>query len=402
LEIRAVDDQDTRDPSPAFADFSFTNRPPSVTIIGAPRPPTMPDGSGGDSTYASATFEWRTTDPDGDLNRVTYRVWLIGSEDRTRIVTGRTYTIPSADFLNASGQLQTGVRSVVVEPIDDGGLVGTADTASWYVRAPSAASNTHGRLLIVDDSPSARQGDAATDQFFGDAAARNLPPGTWSVLRLQFNRAFRSARDVEQTFALFDAVVWYRGDSERFEEVGSSPTTTNPLRDYQDGIGAYLDAGGNFLLEGRYLFRNTEVSGVTLGYLNPDAATRYLGSDGLVEHGPTGSPTESPTVWGINQARVLRFKSPDGGTVYEDSLRFAAARSGLFCFAVRDTNDVALWARTGQLSQGNTEDLAVGVNVAQPSGGRAVVLAIPIRVANGYASVPRILDKIFASLGLTP
>jgi hypothetical protein len=283
----------------------------------------------------------------------------------------------------------------VVQPIDDGGLVGTSDTTTWYVRAPSATSTTHGRLLIVDDSPALRQGNAATDQFFADAAARNLPAGSWSVLRLQFNQSFKSVRDLEQTFALFDAVMWYRGDPERDEEVTLS-TRAQPLRDFQDGIGAYLDAGGKFLLEGRYLFENFDVSGIRTGYLRPDLVTRFFGSNRLVEHGPTGSSTDSPTVWGINQTRVLK------STVYQDSLRFAAPRSGLFCFDVRDTNDVALWARQGQLSQGNTVDLPVGVSVPQASGGRAVVLTIPIRVANGYASVPRILDKIFASFGLTP
>jgi hypothetical protein len=382
FEVRALDNSGLRDPSPAFADFSFTNQPPTVTITGAPGP--------SDSTYASATLDWSTVDPDGDVNLVRYRVWLDGQDSTTApLIAGRRYTVPSQDFIDG-GVFRGGIRTAYVKPIDGGGRVGNTASTSWYVRETNAGS----RLLIVDDLPSSNALNQSSDALFEDAAARNLAPGAWSVLRLQFNRAFRSARDLEQTFALFDAVIWYRGD-----QPGSSATSSDPLRDLQEGIAAYIEGGGKVLVEGRHLFRSTDVSSVTTGSLLPEMASRLFGSDRLAEHPPSGGANESATVWGINNGRILR------SSVWQDSLRFAASRSGIYAFEVRDTAFVAFWARSGVLSQNNPVDLPVAVTVPHSSGGHAIALGFPLRIANGFnnAGLPgRVLDRAFQDLGLIP
>jgi hypothetical protein len=386
FEVRALDNSGMRDPTPATANFSFTNQPPVVTITGAPGP--------SDSTYASATIDWNIVDPDGDAGAVQYRVWLDGQDSTTApIITGRRYTVPSAAFVDG-GIFRGGIRTVYVKPIDDGGRVGNTVSTSWYVRETTPDA----RLLIVDDLPSNNALNQSSDALFEDVASRNLAPGTWSVLRLQFNRAFRSTRDLEQTFALFDAVIWYRGD-----QPASTGTANDPLRDLQGGIATYVEGGGRILLEGRGLFRSTDVSGVTTGSLDPLLADRLFGSDRLAEHPPSGGANESATVWGINNGRVLR------STIWQDSLRFAASRTGLFAFEVRDTAHVAFWAPAGTLSQNNPVDLPVGVSVPHPRGGKppghAIALAFPLRIANGYnnASLPgRVLDQAFQDLGLLP
>ena len=383
FEVRALDDDGLRDESPAFADFSFTNLPPVARITGAP--------GAGDSTYASATIDWSITDPDGDVNAVRYRVWLDGQDSTTvPLVTGRRFTVPSAAFLDGA-VFRGGIRTVSIQPIDDGGLAGAIVRTSWFVRETSPSV----RLLIVDDLPSSNPLNQSSDQLYIDAAQRNLvDPATWSVLRLQFNNTFRSAEDMRQTFALFDAVIWYRGDRD-----ATTATAVDPLRDLQEGIAAYIEGGGRILLEGRGLFRSTDVSGANTGSLQPSLASRIFGSDRLAEYPPTGGATDSPIVWGINNGRILR------SSTWADSLRFAASRSGVFAFEVQDTSNVTFWARAGVLSQNNAVDRAVGINVPHPSGGRAIVFAFPLRVANGYNNVQlpgRVLDRVFQALGLAP
>ena len=390
FEVRAIDDAGQHDPSPAIADFSFTNLPAVVTITGAP--------AARDSVYATATIDWSTVDPDGIVNRISYRVWLDGNEANARIVTDRTYSIPPADFIDG-GQVRAGTRYFVVQPIDDGGLVGTADTATFFVRDAAGA-----RLLVIDDVPSSQQLNYTTDQLYYEAAQRALGPGppapgsAWSLLLLEFNRPFRSITDLEQTLSQFDAVIWYRGD------LPAAPLgPASPLRDYQDALVSYVESGGHLLVEGRGLFQSTDVAGTTTGSLRPDLAPRLFGGD-LVRREIQGRPGDSTTVFGINNGRSLKT------SMWSDSLRFQAARDGLFCFHYGDTNQVAFWAPPGELASGHPgnppEHLAVGKSVPHPGGGRAIVLAFPLRVGNGFTAppnpsvgtVPRILDRIFAQL----
>jgi hypothetical protein len=69
-------------------------------------------------------------------------------------------------------------------------------------------------------------------------------------------------------------------------------------------------------------------------------------------------------------------------------------------FAVRDSQYVALWARAGTLTPANGFDIPVGVTVPQPGGGRLVAITVPLRSANGFNTVPRFLNGVFAQLGL--
>ena len=379
FEVRAIDDASQRDPSPAVADFSFSNAPARVTITGAP--------AARDSVYATATIDWSTVDPDGIVDRVSYKVWLDGNEANARVITGRRYSIPPADFVDG-GAVRAGNRYFVVQPIDDGGMVGTADTAFFFVRDAQGA-----RLLLIDDVPSGQQLNYTTDQLYYDAANRAVP-GAYSLLLLQFNKPFRSITDLEQTLSQFEAVIWYRGD-----QPAIASGLADPLRDYQDGLVAYVQSGGHLLVEGRGLFQSTDVAGTLTGSLRPDLGPTLFGGD-LVRREITGRPGDSTTVFGINNGRVLK------SSMWSDSLRFQGARDGLFCFHYSDTNQVAFWAPENQLSSLNAQRLAVGKSVPHSGGGLGIVLAFPIRVGNGYntppapsvGTVPRILDRIFAQL----
>ena len=222
FEVRAIDNSGLKDLSPAFQQFSFTNQPPTLTLT--PRRLT-------DTTYASVTLTWTAFDPDGDNGKMRFRVWLDGEAANPIITDLKTFTLPTSAFLQG-GHLLSGLRTVTVQPIDDGGQLGTAASTSWYVRAPVPGGD-HGRLLLVDDVTGSPGNPFIYDSLYTNTARRNLLPNEYSILRLTFTRPFLSSKDVEQTFALFDAVIWYRGPqtgiSTLIQDVWSSPPGTGAL-----------------------------------------------------------------------------------------------------------------------------------------------------------------------------
>ena len=203
FEIFAIDNEGAADPTPAVQTFTLSNIAPAATIA---------DALGSrDSTYASVTFSWTVNDPDGGGPGLYYRVWLDGNEAAYDSTTASTFTVPSARFLQG-GEYLSGLRTVYVQAVDDGGRAGPPSSMTWYVRAPAEVLTNHqGRLLIVDEVPSTGSNNALFDAFY-KSVADLLPAGTYSVLRPQYNtRIFRSERDVAQTLRQFQAVLWYRG-----------------------------------------------------------------------------------------------------------------------------------------------------------------------------------------------
>lgn len=384
FEVRAVDDQGLRDATPATEHFTFTNLPPVATFTDRLLRR--------DSTFASATVNWSGLDVDGDATRLVFLVYMdsLGSEPKD--ITGafrtsaRSMTLPTAWF-RQGGKLLSGPRSLFIRAIDDGGRLGDRDSMGWYVWAPvtDPDPDLNARLLIIDDAPGA--GSFTIDTLYTNAARRNLPAGTWRVLQLDVNQPFRSTADLAQTLKLFKSVVWYRGNQ---------ATVSTLIQNYQDGIASYLDSGGRLYLEGLNI---VEGLGVT-GSLRADFVTRYFGSNGLYNAPIAGSVTDSTASWGISSSSggspvILRT------TLFADSLKQSQIYGGLRGFIVRDTTQVALWARAGSLSQPHTYDIPVAVSVPQPSGGRAIVVTLPLRGANLFNSVPRFLSKVFVQLGIT-
>lgn len=382
LEVRAVDDDGARDPSPARQEFQFRNQPPVVRITQRPGPR--------DSTFASVTVGWSVSDPDGDATKVRYLVWLDGNEATPEQTVQTTFTMPSERF-KVNGQYTGGLRKLYVRGIDDGGMAGPVDSMAWQVKKPVAGSRA--RLLIVDDVPRTHASNPVIDTLYSNTAARNLPSDSYTVLRLDFNQPFASAKDIEQTFKQFEAVIWYRAN------VTTSVATT--LRSYQEGVGAYLEAGGRFYLDGLYLFSGLNASGA----LDEDFARTYLDCDGFRKcfQQVSGSFTDSTLGWGNVNGSVYR------SAMFSDSLRLNLQgviqneAGGFRVFKPRSNAIVALRAQPGALTPVSPESLVVGVSVPQPSGGRAVVLAVPVGNAtpSGSSTAPRFLAKVFSQLGLT-
>lgn len=381
FQVRTVDDQGAVDPTPATQDFRFSNVPPTVAIL------TKPAAT--DSTFASATITWSAADLDGDPDAIRFRIWLDGNEATPRIVTGRSYTVPSSDF-GVPGTYASRTRTLYIQPVDDGGRAGNVDSTRWFVRAPTTGARA--RLLIVDDVPSTNTANTRIDTLYSNTAARNLQPDEYSVLRLQFSSPFRSAEDLRQTFELFDAVVWYRGNEITF-------STT--LRDNEAGIRAYVASGGNFYLDGLYLIAGRNATGP----LQESFVRDVLQADGFIINFTT---TINDSSAGYSNVNGSVFRSD----VLADSVRqqLLGVRpleaAGMRWFRGAPSANILLFAIPGALSPPNPEAAPVALSVPQPGGGRCVVSTVPLGTSAlfpgtpAFNAAPRLLAKIFQQMGL--
>jgi hypothetical protein len=169
-------------------------------------------------------------DVDGDMSKLTYLVWLDGNEATPEITTGTALTMPTARY-STNGVFTPGPRKIYVRAIDDGGRAGPADSAQWNVR--SAVTGTNARLLIVDDCPRTNASNLRFDTLYSNSAGRiGLLASEYSILRLDVTQPFRTPKDVEQTFDLFQSVVWYRANEVVFSTL---------LDMAEPGIAGYLD-----------------------------------------------------------------------------------------------------------------------------------------------------------------
>lgn len=401
FRVRAIDDSPTprpadapvnappgqRDPTPAVQDFQFSNQPPTVRFTQRLIPT--------DTTYASVTLAWTGSDADGNVQALRFQVGLDTVPAALHLVSGTRVTLDTTDFKVAGEYPSTRPRQAFIRAIDDGGRASAWDSVRWVVRAPSAPG-VHPKLLLVDDVPGAT-GPLDNPYWL---AARNLPAGSVSILRLEHTQPFRSVKDVAQTFRLFDAVVWYRGTQ------GQTGSISTLMRDYQDGMATYLDGGGKLMIESLNLIEGHRANGA----LRHDWVTRYLGSTNLI-HAPLAGEADSSASWSIAPGYVDTLPEPDvtyrsdlRSTVLNDSLRNNINTNGLRGFAVpvADTGYVALWARDSTLSPLVDRDIpiAVTVPVAGTVSGRLIVFTTPLGGANGFGNVNRFLCKVFQHMGL--
>ena len=408
FQVRAIDNAGVRDPSPAYADFQFSNQPPTVQFTRRFVPT--------DTTYASATLTWTSADPDGNAAAMHFLIGLDSLGQRPtspgafHLVTGNTFTVDTTDFQIAGAYPSTRPRQAFIQAIDDGGRMSAWDSVRWVVRAPSAPG-VHPKLLLIDDVT----GTTLHDNVYRGTVNANLPPGSFSVLRMEFtftpgqpNRMFRSEKDVLQTFRQFDTVIWYRG-TEGQSVSGSAPTFSPVMHDYQDALAAYVDGGGKLMIESLNLVAGENA----VGALDNDWTGRYLGSRDLILAYRGDAYGDSSVAWSIAPGYVDTIPDPDvtyrtdlHSTVFQDSLRNNINTNGLRGFAVIDTGLVALWARDSDLSPRVARDIPIAVTVpvaGSPAGaGRVIVFTTPIGGATGFglAATQRFLCKVLLQMGL--
>jgi len=391
FSVRAIDNAGARDPHPPRQTFEFSNQAPTVKLTQKPLPT--------DTTFASVSVAWSATDVDGDVAKLTYLVWLNGNEASPEVTTSTAFTMPSAQFL-VNGSITTGPRKLYVRAIDDGGRAGPADSVTWVVRRP--VTGLRARLLLVDDVPRSNAANLRFDTLYSNSVGRvGVPTDQYTILRLDTTQPFKTAADIEQTFKLFETVVWYRGNELTFSTL---------LQTAEPGIDRYLDAGGRFYLDGLYLISGRNA----VGPLSDDFVRSHLNSNGMVGLFTTTNTFADTSIGFGNSGTGVFLPHVDvHGTTGRDSMfaRQFAVRSGeaggLRQFQFNDRSQVVLWGAPGTLTPDIGDSTAVGVSVPQPNGGRAIVVCMPPggavpQVGPGIVagSAARFITNIYRSLGL--
>ena len=395
FSVRAIDNAGARDPNPPSQNFEFSNIAPTVRLLQKPLPT--------DTTFASVSVTWSATDIDGDAARLTYLVWLDGNAATPEITTAQALTMPTARFLvgGAGGNLVPGPRKLFVRAIDDGGRAGPADSVSWFVRR--AVTGLRARLLLVDDVPKLNAANLRFDTLYSNSVGRvGLTTDEYTILRLDTTQPFKTAADFEQTFKLFETVVWYRGNEITFSTL---------LRTGEAGIARYLDGGGRFYLDGLYLFAGRNASGP----LSEDFARAHLGSRGMIG-AFTVSPTFADTSIGFGNSGTSVFLPAVDvrGTLARDSIYVRQVfqvrpgeAGGLRQFDFIDRSQVVLWGAPGTLTPAVGDSTAVGMSVPQLNGGRAIVVCMPpggavppVGAGTTAGSAAKFITNIFRHLGL--
>lgn len=367
--VRAIDNAGARDPNPPRQTFEFSNQAPTVRLT------TKPLAT--DTTFASVSVAWSAADADGDVSKLRFLVWLDGRRDTPEITTATSFTMPSDRFL-VNGVMTTGPRKLFVQAIDDGGRASPIDSVGWIVRRPVSGPNA--RLLLVDDVPSSNTLNSRYDTLYSNSIGRvGLATSEYTILRLDRTQPFKTAKDAEQTFKLFEAVVWYRG-------VPQPPSPGNVLGICEQGIGEYARAGGKIFVEGIYGFRSPN----TGGSLSEDFVTTYLGSR-LVRQFSTTLLDSVAAFGNLNPSTFVGNLDVGGGLIASDTIHFAGILpvannsdgGGLREFVADDISRVAFWAGPNTLSPPNAQRVPLGLTVPQANGGRIVALGSPIIVTPG-------------------
>ena len=159
---------------------------------------------------------------------------------------------------------------------------------------------------------------------------------------------------------------------------------------HQDALRAYLVEGGRFLFE----ILDMVLGEVASGILSQEFLVNVLQCDSLLRYKPSDAENLTED-WGLFFGSVLR------SSLFADSLRSSINPSGLRGFALADTDDVVLWGRAGSLDPAVPYDVPVAIR-AHPGAGKMVAVSLPLAPPlNGFGSLTRVLDKIFAELGVT-
>ena len=345
--VRAVDDENAPDPTPARQTFRFRNLPPAIDFTGAPVLPA--------TTLPVATVTWAATDPDGDIARASYQVWLDGNLAAAVVLPPGTtqYTIPPAAFSDGAGGYVTGAHEVFIRCIDDGGAVSLPDSFTWNVRAPQ------GDVLLVDDVPAALS--APVDPAYRNALNRQLgSSAAYTIIDMELANPFRSAADITATFGFFRSVIWY-------QEMNAARSAALPLA--EPAIRAHLANGGNVYV------CSTILVGTAGAIATPAFLADVVGADSV-----RVNPKLGTTAFSIGNAAMVYAGA---GTPY-DSLRAVAISTNVDALVLRQAADAAFEARPIVLDSTQVEPWTIGVDRVPAGGaGRFVFLTFPLRLLGG-------------------
>ncbi len=138
VEVRAVDEQGLRDPTPARSVFPIRNSPPDIALSQFELPP--------DTTFTVVSFAWRARDPDGEQNLSSIEISLNDSTSFVEIPPEFDFVTLVADQAQVpgGGEVETRLflgRGVQATSMRVPGMRLDAEN-TFYVRARDQADTT--------------------------------------------------------------------------------------------------------------------------------------------------------------------------------------------------------------------------------------------------------------------
>ena len=354
--VKAVDDKNNEDPTPATQSFPVSNSMPSVAFEADALP---------DTTLPAVSFYWHGTDPDGDASVAYYVVWLDGQEDSPVIVAGADTTL-GPDYITTYGD-----RTVYVRAVDEAQGSSPVISHTWHVIAPV------GDVLLVDDVPSSVGGAATTDAFYRAVVDSLVPAHQFTIFDVGSQGAFRSPREISLILPLFKQVVWY-GDTRSTPSAGLSMG--------QAGIVEFLDNGGSLYVEGVAVLGDN-------GSLTSDFAAQYLGVDSLRTHYVSMSQPHS-TNYGLLNGWVLQPNLALG----LDSIKVQGILGNCEIVHASSQAQTLYYLLPGAFPE-QTENYYLGT-IVQGSVFKTACVTFPIRRCNGFATAKQEVAKLLTMLGV--
>ncbi len=353
--VKAVDNKNAEDSSPATQNFPVRNSMPSVAF----ETDALPD-----TTLPAVSFYWQGTDPDGNASVAYYVVWLDGQEDTPLIVAGSDTTL-GPDYISSYGD-----RTVYVRAVDEAQGSSPVISHAWHVLTPV------GDVLIVDDVAPSIAGDATTDAFYR-GVVDSLVGNQFTLFDVANQGAFRSPREISLILPLFKQVVWY-GD------IRSTPSAGLSMG--QPAIADFLDNGGAMYVEGVAVLGDN-------GSFTSEFAAQYLGVDSLHTHYVSLSQPHS-TNYGLNNGWVLQPNTALG----LDSLRVQGILGN--CEVVYPSSGVDPLYYVLPGTYPDQPDNYYFGTLVQGGVFKTACVTFPIRRCNGFATAKQEVAKILTLIGV--
>ena len=197
FSVKAVDNLDEEDPTPAEQLFPIINSPPTIDWLVNSRIP--------DTTYTVASFSWQASDPDGDLTIARFE-YALDTPENWHSVAGfkRNVTI------NSDSGLTAGDHIFYLRAVDIAGatsdIIRMPQNKSWHVKMPN------GRFLLIDDyeveSASTGNPDAYYKALLNSLLTELGETGGYEYWNIE--KLFPASRaQFVETLKLFERVIWY-------------------------------------------------------------------------------------------------------------------------------------------------------------------------------------------------
>jgi hypothetical protein len=353
FEVRAIDNEDLRDPTPCRLTVPVTNSAPGVMIWGADALP--------DTTFPALHATWHGSDPEGDSTVAKYIVWLDGSRADAKVLTPPD-TVISLGPDDFAGRLDR-TRTLNLIAVDSGCDTSEVVQHTWYVR------HAAGSILLVDDiGAAAGVVEGPSDRFYrsaSDSCGRG-----YSVLDLRRFGGSIAAHNFRDLFPQFEVVVWY-----------NDPYTTAStyLTAAETDIRDYIEDGGKMLLVSLAAIGSA-------GALHDSLWPEVLGVDSLFVRSTSSGPTTNFDCknWQVRSNTALGL----------DTLKVSGIWVGTECMLPLPSATPLYYIPPGTITTPKqTEDYYLGIMSSWQTG-KTVLLTFPLSRSTDYANAHREYCKI--------